>query len=129
MKLRLVIGFAVIAAGLANAQSFRGSIFGTVVNDKGAAIAQANVKASNVDTGLTRQTVTASDGEFGLPELPLGTYDLTVTKNGFRIQTTTSIRVMLPDPARIRVQMTPGQAAQRIEVPAEAPLTHTNSNT
>src|SRR5215471_4039138 len=129
MKLWLVIGFAVIAAGLASAQSFRGAIFGTVVNGKGAAVAEANVKAANVDTGLTRQTVSASDGEFGLSELPLGTYDLTVTKNGFRIQTTSSIRVRLADPARIRVQMTPGEAAQRIEVPAEVPLAHTNSNT
>src|SRR6516225_9152836 len=104
MKLGLVIGFAVIAAGLASAQSFCGAIFGTVVNGKGAAVAEANVKAANVDTGLTRQTVSASDGEFGLAELPLGIYDLTVTKSGFRIQTTSSIHVMLVDPARIRVQ-------------------------
>ena len=127
MKLRFILVFVVIAAAIASAQSFRGSIFGTVVNSKGAVLAEANVKATNVDTGLTRQTITATDGEFALSELPLGTYDLTVTKNGFRMLTTTSVPVRLANPARVRVQMTSGEAARLMEVPARVPLPRTDN--
>src|SRR5437588_3554030 len=129
MKLRLAVGFVVIAAALASAQSFRGRIFGTVVDGKGAVVSEADVKATNVDTTLTRSTITASDGEFGLSELPLGTYDLTISKTAFRLLTVTSIPVRLADPVRLRVQLTSGEAARLIEVPAKVLLTHTSSNT
>jgi hypothetical protein len=129
MKLRVAVGFVVITAALASAQSFRGRIFGTVVDAKGAVVPEADVKATNVDTTLTRTTITASDGEFGLSELPLGTYDLTISKTGFRLLTLTSIPVRLAGPVRLRVQLTSGEAARLIEVPAEVVLTHPSSNT
>jgi Carboxypeptidase regulatory-like domain/TonB-dependent Receptor Plug Domain len=128
MKLRFVVGFVVIAAALANAQSFRGRIFGTVIDGKGAIVQEADVKATSVDTGLTRTTVTGGNGEFGLSELPLGTYDLTISKTGFRLLTVTSIPVRLAFPLRLRVQLTAGEAARLIQVPAEVLLTHISDN-
>lgn len=129
MKLRFVVGFVVIAAALASAQSFRGRIFGAVVDGKGAVVAEADVKATNVDNSLTRTTITASNGEFGLSELPLGTYDLTVSKAGFRLLTVTAIPVRLDNPVRLRIELTSGEAARLMQVPAEVLLTHTSSNT
>jgi Carboxypeptidase regulatory-like domain/TonB-dependent Receptor Plug Domain len=128
MKLRLIVAWVVIAAGLASGQTFRGSIFGTVLDTKGTRVADANIKAVNVDTGMTRQTVTASDGRFSLSEVPIGTYDLVVTKDGFRILTTTSVPVRLGNPARVHVQLTPGEAARVMETPSNVPLTHVRSN-
>ncbi|HVO64420.1 MAG TPA: TonB-dependent receptor [Terriglobales bacterium] len=128
MKLRFVVAFVVIAAALVSAQSFRGRIIGKVVDGKGAVVPEADVKATNVDTGFTRTTITAPDGDFGLSELPLGTYDLTISKTGFRLQTLTAIPVRLANPVRLRIALTSGEAARFMEVPAEVLLTHTSSN-
>ncbi len=128
MKLRFVVGLVVMAAALANAQTFRGRIYGTVVDSKGAVISEADVKATNVDTSFARRTITAPNGEFGLSELPLGIYDLTVSKAGFRLLTITAIAVRLADPVRLHLQLTSGEAARLIEVPAQALLTHTGTN-
>ena len=69
--------FSLIAATL-GAQTFRGTILGTVTDVSGAIVPDATVTIRNVDTGLVRTTVTQSDGSYRVPELPVGTYDVTV---------------------------------------------------
>ena len=58
----LMLAFAVVSA----AQTFRGTIVGTVMDASGAAIAGAKVIVKNMDTGLTRQTETSDDGSFSV---------------------------------------------------------------
>jgi hypothetical protein len=65
------------------AQTFRGGISGTVSDASGAAVAGATVKLMSPDTGLTREGITSSTGEFVFQDLPLGKYDITVTQSGF----------------------------------------------
>src|SRR5271154_6219317 len=64
-------------------QTFRGGITGTVTDASGAAIAGAEVLAINTATQLRRDTVTTSSGEFTVPDLPLGSYQVTVSQSGF----------------------------------------------
>src|SRR5262249_48062047 len=66
------------------AQTFRGTILGTVTDPSGAAIAGAGVAVKNVNTGLARTVSTSEDGTYSVPELPIGTYSVTVQKSGFR---------------------------------------------
>ena len=75
----------------ASAQSFRGSIIGTVNDPSGAAIAQATVTAKNTATGLTRTTQTSSDGTYSLPELAIGSYEVSATKSGFQTAVATGV--------------------------------------
>ncbi|MBZ5649536.1 MAG: TonB-dependent receptor [Acidobacteriia bacterium] len=56
------------------AQSYRGSIRGHVVDPSGGVMPGAKVTARSNDTGLTRETVTGSDGGYVLAELPAGIY-------------------------------------------------------
>src|ERR1700757_1303102 len=63
-----------VAATPASAQTFRGTILGTVTDTSGAAVLNAKVTAHNVDTGVDRRTDTSSDGSYLIPELPIGTY-------------------------------------------------------
>ena len=77
----LLLGF--LAAASLTAQTFRGGITGTVNDAMGAAVAGAAVKLVSPDTGLTREGVTSSSGEFVFQDLPLGKYDITVTQPGF----------------------------------------------
>jgi len=65
------------------AQTFRGGVSGTVTDASGAAVASAGVKLTSPETGLTREGVTTTGGDFVFQDLPLGKYDVTVTQQGF----------------------------------------------
>ena len=75
------------------AQTFRGAIVGTVTDVNGGAIPDAAVRARNVSTGLERATITDSSGNYEIPELPIGTYEVTVIKPNFAAARVTSVRV------------------------------------
>ena len=70
----LIVLLTLVLPGLLLAQSFRGSIRGTVTDASGGVIARAKVTASNTATGLVREGVTGEDGAYVLAELPAGEY-------------------------------------------------------
>src|ERR1051326_7563275 len=65
------------------AQSFTGSISGTVSDQARAVIAQATVTLTSIETGQTRTTTTNAQGEYNFPSLPPGNYKLTIAGGGF----------------------------------------------
>ena len=77
----------------ATAQTFRGTILGTVTDSTGASIAGAAVAVKNVNTGLSRTVTTSDDGTYSVPELPIGTYSVTVEKAGFQAGVVTGLQV------------------------------------
>src|SRR5258708_6580191 len=79
-----LLGLLVLALSIPSfSQTFRGGITGTLTDPSGAAIAGGSVQAVNTETGLRRVVASSSSGEFTLQDLPLGTYELTVTEAGF----------------------------------------------
>ncbi|MGC2656643.1 MAG: carboxypeptidase-like regulatory domain-containing protein, partial [Bryobacteraceae bacterium] len=78
-----ILALVVIVASPLVAQTFRGGVGGTVTDASGAAVTGAAVKLISPATGLTRDTTTSSAGEFVFQDLPLGSYDVTVTQSGF----------------------------------------------
>ena len=60
---------------------------GTVVDSSGAAVANAEVPATNVATGLAITNRTNNTGEYRFDNLPIGNYKFTVKANGFRTTT------------------------------------------
>lgn len=114
----------------AKAQTFRGTILGTITDSSGAAIPGATVTIKNVDTGLTRKVTTAEDGSYAAPELPIGNYSLTVEKEGFKEGVVTGVRVEVSSERRADVTLQPGQLAQKVEVIGEElPQVETTSDT
>src|SRR5437762_98940 len=79
--------------GSMNAQTFRGTILGAVTDTSGASITGATVIVKNTDTGLSRTVTTSEDGTYSVPELPIGTYTVTVEKAGFKKGVVSAIRV------------------------------------
>jgi Carboxypeptidase regulatory-like domain len=73
----------VLAPTPAQAQTVSGEITGSVTDPTGAAIANAQVVAAHVVTGITTTALTNSSGLYNFSELPAGTYDVTVTSSGF----------------------------------------------
>ncbi|MGA2834562.1 MAG: carboxypeptidase-like regulatory domain-containing protein [Terracidiphilus sp.] len=120
---------AYVYAPAAMAQTFRGSIQGTITDSSGAAIPGAQVKVFSPSTGSSR-TIEANDrGEYVASELPLGTYSVTVEKKGFRTTTLTEISVSVGSPTRADVKLSAGTVAEVIEVNASVPLVETTTNT
>jgi hypothetical protein len=133
MRARVFVVFIlvfVLLAGISlSAQTFRGAINGTVIDTTGASIADANVKATEVGTGLVREAVSGPDGNYNFSELPLGDYTITVTKQGFRTETAAGIHVGVGAPENFNVTLTPGRVEEKVEVQAQVPLVEsTNDN-
>lgn len=66
------------------AQTSKGFVVGTVVDQNAAAVAGAAVKITNVETGVVRETVSQSDGSFRLDAVDPGTYRAEVAATGFK---------------------------------------------
>jgi hypothetical protein len=60
------------------------SIGGRVLDQTGAAVAGAQVRARHIDTNVTTATLTAGSGRFRLPALRIGNYELIVRQAGFK---------------------------------------------
>ncbi len=130
MKLRLILGFVVLTAATLVAQTFRGTILGTVTDQSGAVVSGATVKVKNANTGLERTTVTTASGDYVVTELPIGTYAVTVSQTGFQTSVTTSVSVDVAAERRVDVALKPGQVSEQIEVSGEAlPQVETTSDT
>jgi len=131
-KSALVAALAAIVllfASAVNAQTFRGTILGTVTDSSGAAIAGAAVAVKNVNTGLSRTVSTSEDGTYSVPELPIGTYTVTVEKAGFKQGVVTGLQVEVSSQLRADVALQTGEVSQRIEVTGdELPQVESTSN-
>jgi outer membrane receptor protein involved in Fe transport len=122
--------FAAIFAAPGWAQTFRGTILGTVTDSSGAAVAGATVTIKNVDTGLIRTTVSTGDGTYNVPELPIGTYSVTIERTGFQTAVTTGVTVDVSSERRVDATLKPGAMNQKVEVSGESlPVVETTSDT
>jgi hypothetical protein len=129
MKLRLLVVFVVLSAAMLVGQTFRGTILGSVTDSSGAVVAGATVKLRNLATGLERTTTTSADGSYSVPELPIGTYSVTVTQTGFQTFVTTGVAVDIAIERRVDAVLKTGQVSTRVEVSAEdLPVVETTSN-
>jgi hypothetical protein len=104
-----------------------GSILGIVRDPTQAVVANAKIGATNNDTNLTRETVTAADGSYRLLALPAGTYKVTATASGFQQYTTTDIDVKVNDQLRIDITLAVGSVQQEVNVTANAVQVETAS--
>jgi hypothetical protein len=85
----LVLAFAVGVLG--QGVGFSGTIKGTVSDPTGAAVPNATITLTGVDTGFHRTAVTDGDGEFLLTGIPPASYDVRIDAKGFQSE----IRKML----------------------------------
>src|SRR5271157_842079 len=129
MKARFVIVLVLFMTGLLVAQTFRGTILGTVTDPSGNLVAGATVKVRNTGTGQERTATTSADGSYRIPELPIGTYSVTVTQPGFQTSVTSAVEVNVATERRVDAQLKVGQVTQRVEVSGgDLPQIETTSN-
>jgi len=117
----LSIGLTLAPAALCQAVSTV-QISGVVQDSSGSVIPDANVTATQLETGLTRNAVSGSEGNYAIPQLPVGHYQLTVEKSGFKTYLQKGIELQVGDRSLINVTMELGTVQQQIEVSAGAQM-------
>ena len=110
---------ALTAAGL-RAQGDRGIITGTVKDPSGAAMPGAVVTAIHLATNTSYKTSTTASGDFTVPALPVGDYQVRVENTGFKTQVENNVAVAAGATVRLDVAMEVGATQQTIEVQAHA---------
>ena len=103
------------------AQQTLGGITGEVTDTTGGVIPNAVVTIVGEDTGLTRTAKSNGSGEYLFVNLPIGSYTLSYSADGFDIQKTPHILVQADRTATVNAQLKVGSKAETIEVDA-APL-------
>ena len=83
-RLISALALVLLAATIGLGQSTSGSITGTVKDNAGAPITDANVLVANPATNLTRKVTTNSSGVFTATQLPPGNYNISIEKTGFK---------------------------------------------
>ncbi len=130
MRLRMILAALVVLAATALvAQTFRGTILGTVTDTSGAVISGASVKVHNENTGQDRTTQTSADGSYTVSELQIGIYTVTVSQNGFQTSVTSTVAVDVAVERRVDVALKPGEVAVQVQVSGESlPQVETTTN-
>ncbi len=109
----------------ASAQVLYGSIVGTVTDQTNAVVSKALVTVTSTSTGLSRQAATDDAGYYSIPNLPEGTYDLSVSASGFKALTQKSVNVLINTVTRVDASLQVGAVTETITVEASAALLQT----
>ena len=104
-----------------------GSITGLVKDSSGAVVPSATVRVKNESTNIPYIVATSTTGNYGIPELPVGTYAVTVSVAGFKTWSRTNVLVSSADVVRIDAVMTVGEVAEQIVVTGGPPALQTES--
>jgi carboxypeptidase family protein len=118
-----------IAMLMTLAQTFRGVISGSVADSNGAAIAGAKLQLVSDSTGLSRSQETTSTGDFIFPELPVGFYTLTITKDGFEVQKLQKVEVAVGKVTNQKITLGLAQTRDTVEIQATVATLETASST
>ena len=110
-------------------QEYRANLLGVVTDPSSAAIVDAAIKVTNIDSGVSATAKTNSDGTYVVPFLIPGRYKLQVELAGFKSFERSPIELRVNDRARVDVVLEVGQLTDRITVSAEAPLLEVSTAT
>ena len=119
-----------VGISVAYPQGAKGGITGSLLDSSGAHVAGATVTATNSDTGLTRTTVSKSDGVFLLPLLDPGRYRVEVVAQGFKKLVREPVVVLVTETASLgEVTLAAGNVVETVTVTGQAALLQTESAT
>jgi hypothetical protein len=118
----LIIGFG---ARNVNAQISSATLFGTITDPSGGAIAGATVEARNEGTQAARGATTNASGQYAISDLSAARYSLTIKQAGFKTFKAQNIELQVAQRALINATLQVGAVEQDITVTAAAPIIDT----
>ena len=118
---------ALTFAPIIAAQSTGGRIRGTVSDPSGGAVAGAKVTLINEATNVSRDVDTGGNGEYLLIEVPIGSYEIDVTQEGFKKYVRKGIALNLNEVISVDISLQLGATAETVEVTGAPPVVDTSS--
>jgi hypothetical protein len=125
--LALLASFFVSVSLPVLAQKYTGALQGTVTDPSGAVIGGADVTAKNAGTGATRTANSGGEGTYSFPDLPVGIYEVTVRKSGFKEFVSKGVEVHVSSVYTLNAALQLGNASETMEVEANAVQVETAS--
>lgn len=123
--MRLAASFLFAALAVTLAQDPRGFIRGTVMDNSGAVIPGAKVKAISNETGVSAEATANESGLYNIPYLIPGFYRLTVEQSGFKTFLRDRIEVRVSETVEVPISLEVGSLTETVEVKDESPALET----
>src|SRR5881397_1626424 len=101
------------------------TILGVVKDTSGALIPGVTINIKHTETGQTRTATSNETGDYNVPLLPVGAYEITTAMPGFKQQVRSGINLQVGQQAVINLTLEVGPAAEQVTVTEEAPLVNT----
>src|ERR1035437_1348494 len=129
MRIHWIVLFLVATAALMQvplmAQAGSGSISGLVQDPAGAAVPNAKVTITNLATNIATHVTSSGEGRYIAPQLPPGSYQISVEYTGFKKYLASGIVLQVDDKLAVNVSLTLGSSTETVTVTAEAPALRT----
>jgi Carboxypeptidase regulatory-like domain len=116
-----------LAVPFAQAQLSRGSLTGVVTDSTGAVIPNAKVTVVNPNTAASWQTVTNANGQYSVPNLPPGPYELTFESASFKKLVRSGIDLGATEVLRVDAALEIGAVTESVQITAESPRLQTET--
>jgi hypothetical protein len=116
-----------LAYGSLHAQTTYATVTGVVTDSSGAMIREAQITATNVETNIESRTTSNESGNYTLPQLKEGTYNIVVNAPGFKTSLASNVSLASRDIRRVDVALEVGSVDTRVEVSSEAALIETET--
>ncbi len=125
-RLTSVLMLFALFASCAFAQSLAsGTLDGTVTDASGAVVPDANLTLKNLATGTSFEAKSSGTGLFNFPVLPVGNYDLTVSKTGFASSHFANVAIQVGNRTSLDIALKVASAGENVTVTEEAPVVET----
>jgi len=121
----LLLAFSGIAV---RSQSDRGTIAGTVVDSSGGVVANVAITATSTETGANYGVTTGPTGGFRIQDVRVGTYDVSASAPGFKIEKKTGVVVQVNSTASVEFSLQAGDVKETLTVLADAPAIQTETS-
>jgi outer membrane receptor protein involved in Fe transport len=117
-----LLGLALLAPGLASAQSIYGTLVGAVTDTSGAVVPGATVTVTSTTTGAVRTLTTDSQGAYRATNLSPGQYTVEASLQGFKVAQRPGVIVEVGQTPRVDLVLQVGSPSEVVRVEAESPL-------
>src|SRR3954471_2427859 len=111
----------------AGAQTPTATVVGRVMDRSGSAVMAATVRVRNVDTNEMRTIATGAGGDYTVPALAPGNYEVSVEKTGFKLLRQEHLVLQVGQTARVDASLQLGSTSQSVDVEAVVPLVNTET--
>jgi hypothetical protein len=118
---------ALLLVAPAGAQEFRATVTGRVTDPSGAPVPAVQIRATNIETNVSTETISTETGDYSLPFLQPGSYRIEAEGTGFKKFVRDGVTLRVADRLAIPVTLELGPVSESVTVTGDAPLLETTN--